>query len=179
MNKLELSILVIGFAVVMACGTFAGYIHARDTIQPTSPVTVQETKTVEIPVEIIKEVEVIKEVPRELREFESSDELKEWLEQDDTDKYEIMRLVIDSNMSGTFTGGGCCEDYAMHLQESALSDGYIVSFSTINWNEYNALFTEKQCSLGEKHALNLTIIRNKVYLIEPQTDEWHHVYDLD
>lgn len=163
-------VLVSAFA-----GLCFGVHYGQETFQPqvvTEYVTLPPVK-VEVP------VEVIKEVPRELREFESLDELKGWLETDETDKHRLMRLVIEPGMSGTFNIGDCCEDYAMRLQESALDDGYIMSVSTIWWNEYNALFTQKQCHYGEKHALNLTIIGNRVWYIEPQNDEIQFAGDLD
>lgn len=163
-------VLVSAFA-----GLCFGVHYGQETFQPQ---VVTEYVTLP-PVEVKAPGEVIKEVPRELREFESLDELKGWLETDETDKHHVMRLVIEPGMSGTFNIGDCCEDYAMRLQESALDDGYIMSVSTIWWNEYNALFTQKQCHYGEKHALNLTIIGNRVWYIEPQNDEIQFAGDLD
>ena len=149
--------------------------YGQETFQPQ---VVTEYVTLP-PVEVKAPGEVIKEVPRELRAFESLDELKGWLETDETDKYHVMRLVIEPGMSGTFNIGDCCEDYAVRLQESALDDGYTMSVSIIWWNEYNALFTQKQCHHGEKHALNLTIIGNRVWYIEPQNDEIQFAGYLD
>ena len=169
-------VLVSAFA-----GLCFGVHYGQETFQPqvvTAYVTLPPVE-VKAPGGVIKEVEVIKEVPRELREFESLDELKGWLETDETDKYHIMILLIDPGMSGTFDIGNCCEDYAMRLQNSALDDGYIMSVSTIWGDEYNALFTKKKCPLGEKHALNLTIIGNRVWYIEPQNDEIQFAGYLD
>ncbi len=81
------------------------------------------------------------------REFESVDELKAWLAEDDSDT----TLYI--------FGSGCitnydCDDYATALVYNALSDGYAVSLQ-----------------IDGNHMLNSTIIGNYIYYIEPQTDE--------
>jgi preprotein translocase subunit SecG len=87
------------------------------------------------------------------KEFKSVDELKAWLAQDDTDN----TLYI--------FGVGCisnydCDDYAVALVRNALSDGYLVSLQ-----------------IERDHVLNSTIIGNKIYFIEPQTDEvWFWEY---
>jgi len=81
------------------------------------------------------------------REFESLDELKAWLEKDDTDS----TLYILG--SGCLTGYDC-DDYAVALAHNALSDGYSISTQIVG-----------------DHMLNSTIIGNKVYFIEPQNDE--------
>jgi len=81
------------------------------------------------------------------REFESLDELKAWLDKDDTDS----TLYI--------FGFGCladydCDDYAVALVHNALLDGYSVSLQ-----------------IEDNHMLNSTIIGNKIYFIEPQNDK--------
>jgi hypothetical protein len=87
------------------------------------------------------------------KEFASVDELKAWLAQDDTDS----TLYI--------FGDGCiakydCDDYAVALERNALLDGYSVSLQ-----------------IAGNHMLNSTIIGNKIYLIEPQSDEvWFWEY---
>jgi len=87
------------------------------------------------------------------KEFKSLDELKAWLAQDDTDN----TLYI--------FGDGClanydCDDYAVALERNALRDGYSVSLQ-----------------IGHKHMLNSTIIGDKIYFIEPQSDEvWFWEY---
>ena len=87
------------------------------------------------------------------REFKSVDELKAWLDQDATDN----TLYI--------FGDGCisnydCDDYAVALERNALRDGYSVSLQ-----------------IEDNHVLNSTIIGNKIYFIEPQSDEvWFWEY---
>ena len=87
------------------------------------------------------------------KEFGSVDALKAWLAQDDADS----TLYI--------FGAGCisnydCDDYAVALVRNALSDGYSVSLQ-----------------MEGAHVLNSTIIGNKIYFIEPQSDEvWFWEY---
>jgi hypothetical protein len=81
------------------------------------------------------------------REFASFDELKAWLAQDNTDK----TIYI--------FGNGCLsnynsDDYALALARNALRDGYLVSLQ-----------------VEDGHVLNSTIIGDKIYFIEPQSDE--------
>jgi hypothetical protein len=81
------------------------------------------------------------------REFESLDELKAWLAED------------DSNTTLYIFGSGCianydCDDFAAALVYNALCDGYAVSLQ-----------------IEGNHMLNSTVIGNEIYFIEPQTDE--------
>jgi hypothetical protein len=87
------------------------------------------------------------------REFESLDALKAWLAKDNTDK------AVYIFGSGCLTGYDC-NDYAVALVRNALLDGYLISFQ-----------------VQGNHMLNSTIIGNKIYFIEPQTDEvWFYGY---
>jgi hypothetical protein len=81
------------------------------------------------------------------KEFKSVEELKTWLAQDVT------------NDTFYIFGNGClsnydCDDYAVALVRNALSDGYLVSLQ-----------------VEERHMINSTIIGNKIYFIDPQSDK--------
>ena len=65
------------------------------------------------------------------------------------------------------------------MQHKALTDGYIMSFEVIGRSEYNALFKNKLSRSQSLHAINLVIIGNDAYYIEPQTDEVVFVANLD
>lgn len=100
---------------------------------------------------------VTKEIPRSLKYFANVEELKVWLEQDDTDS----QIIVTADANG-FIQGKDCENYAMLLMERALNDGY-----------YMSVQVDTKCL----HALNQTIISNRFYFIEPQTDEfWVEAY---
>lgn len=81
--------------------------------------------------------------PRELRNFSSIEELELFLAEDNTNEYEYISNEFD------------CDDFALMLQRNALEKGYIINCQT--------LFTA--------HVLNMVIINNEIYYIEPMTDE--------
>ncbi len=81
--------------------------------------------------------------PRELRNFSSIEELELFLAEDNTNEHEYIRNEFD------------CDDFALMLQRNALEKGYIMNCQT--------LFTA--------HVLNMVIIDNEIYYIEPMTDE--------
>ena len=108
--------------------------------------------------EVIKEV--IVEKPIELREFTSLEELKAWLVEDDTDEY--VYLVAGEDGVLRTSDKYDCDDYALQLQRRAAKSGFLMSATII----------EKQ---GKSHMINLAIIGNDIYYIEPQTDQvWFH-----
>jgi hypothetical protein len=65
------------------------------------------------------------------------------------------------------------------MQQKALSEGYIMSFEIIDGEEYNGLFSIPLPSEQVLHAINLAVIGNDVYYIEPQTGEVVHAAYLD
>lgn len=121
---------------------------------------------------IIKRIET----PKPLRNFQNLDELEQWL--GNIGVIDIHFDVVDEETSQRIKGFDC-EDYAIRLQEKALRDGYIMSFEVIRSAEYNALFKQKRIPNGDIHAINLVIIGNEVYYIEPQTHEIVFVAYLD
>lgn len=126
---------------------------------------VVETHTVqyiERPVTEVKYIERIKNVPVELRNFSDLNELKQWL----ADKSNVTTFHFQS--PGTTVD---CDDYALELQYEALAEGYIMSFQVIGESEYNAIFKTPLPPSQSLHAVNLAIIDNSVYYIEPQTNE--------
>ena len=116
------------------------------------------------------------ETPKLLRHFQNLDELEQWLGI-------VSVLDIRFDMVDKETGQRIkrfdCEDYAIRLQEKELRDGYIMSFEFIHYLEYNALFKQKQIPSGAIHAINLVILGNEVYYVEPQTHEIVFVAYLD
>ena len=104
----------------------------------------------------------MKTVPVELRNFKDLEELERWL-RDRNNTTTVRFQQTDSIMD--------CDDYALEMQRKALEDGYIVSFEIIGASEYNQLFSYTLPPGQSLHAINLAIIGNSVYYIEPQTDE--------
>lgn len=118
---------------------------------------------VDRPVIVVKNIERVQRILTELRNFNDLEELKQWLVAMDTD-----RTTVYLQLPGAAVD---CDDYALDLQHKALADGYIVSFEIIGRSEYNALFEIELPPSQSLHAINLAIIGNDAYYIEPQTDE--------
>ncbi len=119
---------------------------------------------------ILEYVERTQRVSVELRNFSDLEELKQWLRDRrnvTTVRFQSPNTIVD------------CDDYALELQHKALADGYIMSFEVIEESEYNALFKTPLPPSLSLHAINLAIINNNVYYIEPQTDEVAFVARLD
>ena len=112
----------------------------------------------EVTVEVVKEVEIIREVtvevPIELRNFSDLQELEVWLEEDDTDRHFYFTGKIDDKYD--------CEDYAFALINNAREDGYDIHLQIQN-----------------DHAFNSTIIGNNIYFIEPSNDKVWLAHYLD
>ena len=162
MRVLRILFVVAILVVVFCAGGYLGQV----TYEPRVIVEV-ETKTIYkvVEKEIVKvvyepvEIEtiVVKEIPLKLHDFESFEEMEEWLEETP------ILIILGKDMS--------CADFALLLQQRASEDGYLMSFEAIWPNEYNGLFKEMRISVNRIHAINLVIIGNNVYYIEPQTHE--------
>ena len=136
-----------------------------------------ESKVVEIstivyvdrPVIEIRQVEAPSKASANLRNFESLDELKQW-------------LAISGDSTTIFMsvdGKVDCDDYALALQQRALADGYMISFQIIHAADYNQVFTGIKVPPDVLHAVDLAVIGNDVYYIEPQTNEIVFAANLD
>ena len=126
---------------------------------------------VDRPVTVVNNIERIQRVPAELHNFNNLEELKQWLAKIDTDTTTLYFQSPDALVD--------CDDYALDLQHKALADGYIVSFEIIRRSEYNAVFKSKLPPSQSLHAINLAIIGNDAYYIEPQTGETVFAAHLD
>lgn len=117
---------------------------------------VQETEALQAEISTLKEQvnskpkEVIKEIPQSLKNFETTAELKRWL-----DNTPIL-------MPGWANAD--CDDFALMLIEEATQDGYYLYFFP---------------DLYHKHFKVCAIAGNNVYLIEPQTHEMELYMKVD
>ena len=140
---------------------------------PTVEARLIETHTVEYVEEIVVEkeyVDVIRHVPVEFRNFKNRTELEQWLEERNqvpSIRFQQKDIIID------------CDDFAFEMQQKALADGFIISFEIIGIREYNELFSTQLSEGQALHAINLSIIGNDVYYIEPQTGEIVYAAYLD
>lgn len=143
-------------------------------IEPTVECQLVGSHTVQYvdrPVAVVNNIERVQRIPVELRNFNSLEELKQWL------------AAVAMNITTIFfqrpDAPVDCDDYALDLQRKALADGYILSFQIISRSEYNAVFQGELPPGQSLHAINLAIIGNNVYYIEPQTGEITFVIYLD
>jgi len=165
--------VVIGQATSAPQTTTNTNTNLNTSFKPTVETQLVETHTVQYvdrPVTEIKYVERIKRIPIELRNFSDLEELKQWLE----DRKNVTTVRFQSP-NGTVD----CDDYALEMQQKALADGYIMSFEIIGESEYNVLFKTPLPPSQSLHAINLVIIGNDAYYIEPQTDEIVFAAQLD
>jgi len=164
--------------IFFSIGVSVGQAPIRpQTITVTEPVVkcqLIETHTVqyvEKPVTVVEYIERTQKAPVELRNFNDTGELKQWL------------VAVDMNITTTyFQPPGVtidCDDYALDMQRKALTDGYIMSFEVISRSEYNAVFNTSLPTNQSLHAINLVIIGNGAYYIEPQTSEIGFAAHLD
>ncbi len=141
-----ISIIIIGMIIITSAFFMAGF-EVRDKYFRPEP----EKVFVEIiiyppptpPEIIIETIEVIKEVPIPIvpREFKNMTEIAEFIK--------------DLNIEEFVEPDWDCDDYAYFVWSVAMRDGYFMSF-------------ESDYKKGQLHALNSTVVGNKVYFIEPQ-----------
>lgn len=161
-----------------SAGAFAGQAtfepQTTAVIEPRVETRLVERHTVQYvdrPVTVVEYIERVKSVPVKLRNFSNLEELKQWLVAVDTYTTTIYFQSPDVTVD--------CDDYALEMQRKALADGHIMSFGIIGRSEYNALFQSELPPGQSLHAINLAIIGNSAYYIEPQTNEVVFVTYLD
>ena len=121
-----------------------------------------------------KPAEVIaKHIPVHLQPFQSLQDLKNWLGISHVDHAVMLKE----------TGGKLqpydCDDYALRLARDARRDKYELWVQIII-GEYKHPDTGKVLvKRGKAHALNMAVIGNECYFIEPQTDEVWRVAKVD
>jgi len=106
-----------------------------------------------------------------LRYFESTDELKAFLEESDVDHHIYITAGQDWR---TYD----CDDYAKALRDDAHAKGFHMNIQAV-WQYTRPDTGELAGSYNEGHALNSTIIDNEMYFIEPQTDDFWLAAYLD
>jgi hypothetical protein len=102
-----------------------------------------------------------------ITDFQSVQELKEFLAQDNTDNH----IYLTANSNGVVRFKGVCNEYAMQLRDRALEKGKYLSVTVVSRLEYY-LRTHRIMDEGANyHTMCLAIIGREYFLIEPKTDE--------
>lgn len=149
-DKIAVGVLVLLGLTASFCGGAAIVKSQVITETVNVPYEVEVIRKVETIVEVIKEVEV--EVVKPAVEFSSVEELRAWLAEDKTNR--IWLLSGKRPEDGVFVDPEYdCDNYAEDLMRSALKDGYLISQD-----------------LDGGHIRNFTYIGNDIWVIEPQDD---------
>jgi len=124
-------------------------------------------KYVEVPVEVIKEVEVITYRNIYARNWESVEQFKEWY------GAQHFTVLMDSPYYEVD-----CDDYSEWVQRKALQQGYSVSEAIAKNKLYAGVRVTKISGL---HAGNLVMIDGVYYWVEPQPDMFYikRLFDRD
>ena len=142
------------------------YIEVEKIIPVVTPIEIDR------PVYIEKEIEVPQEVPVTLKDWESPEQLADFLKNDDTDRYVFLR----ADGSGGISFNGQCEDIALQLRDRAMAIGRYLSIQVLDAKEY-----EKWYGLPVRsdiyHAICMARIGNEFWYIEPSNDKrWLALY---
>jgi len=167
---LKLPIAIVVLALAFCAGVCVRPVEfgaqAAMAVEPTVRCQLVERCTVQYvdrPVAVAESIERVQGIPAELRDFSDLEELRQWL------------IAVDANITTVYfqlpDAIVDCDDYALGLQRKAFADGYIVSFEIIGRGEYATLFKSDLPPGQSLHAINLAIIGNNAYYIEPQTNE--------
>lgn len=177
-RKLLISSLVLtsGLAL-MACGyaICLGYTQPISQPQVITKYTtvVREIEVLSEPIEIIKTVETVKEVPIALKDFKSTDELEAFLKKS-TANYTVLKVDEWGRNYLNQPTDYDCDDYAQALQKDAEQAGFRINL------QYEQRYTRPDTrEYLVDHMLNTTVIKGKLYYIEPQTDEFWLETPLD
>ena len=150
------------------------YLEAQKRVDELLVSPIIKEVPVEVEVERIVEVERVVEVPRIISDWDNPEELKAFLEADDTDSHYIFKAGGD----GVIEFSNQCEDIAFQLWDRAYEIGKRLDVEILTKQEYHQYYG-KWLEGNVVHAINKAVIGNEVWLIEPQTDRMWLVYYLD
>lgn len=144
-------------------------------LEVEKPVPVEQpVQTVEVirPVYVEKEVPVTLEVPVALQDWDSPEQLREFLRNDDTDQ----RIILTADSQGQVLLNGQCEDYALQLRNRAMAIGRYLSIEVLHPKEYEKWYGQT-VRADQYHAICMARIGNEFWYIEPTTDKcWLALY---
>jgi hypothetical protein len=141
-------------------------------IEVEKPVPVVTTVEVDRPVYIEKDIEVPREVPVSLTDWDSPEQLADFLKNDDTDQ----QVILQADGSGGISFNGQCEDLALQLRDRAMAIGKYLSVQVLNPAEYYKWYG---IAVGPNvyHAICMARIGNEFWYVEPSNDKcWRALY---
>jgi len=160
--------------------------HVKNSSYPvTEPVYIEVVKTVPVeqpvwtteviqPVYFETKVPVNLEVPVLLKDWDSPEQLFEFLKNDDTDQ----SITFTADSGGQISLGGQCEDFALQLRDRAMAAGMYLSVVALPPQEYEKWY-DQPVKADQYHAICMARIGNEFWYIEPTTDEYWLALYLD
>ena len=140
------------------------YIELEKPVSEVRPVYLEAAK----PVDIVREVEV----PVTLKDWDTLEQLEEFLASDDTNE----RIILTADSQGKISFDNQCEDYALQLRDRAMARGMFLSITALHPKEYEKWYG-KRLKPDRYHAICLARIGSELWYIEPATDEhWLALY---
>ncbi len=106
-----------------------------------------------------------------LTDWESPEELQAFLAEDDSNRHVYLKAGTD----GIIKFDGQCEDLSIQLRDRAMAKGKFLSVIVLHPTEYLKWYGVD----GGYHAINMAIIGNEFWYIEPRTDKAWATLRLD
>jgi hypothetical protein len=146
------------------------FVEVEKTVTVPGPVkTIYITK----PYYIQNTISVPYEVTVTLKDWDSVEQLREFLENDLTDQH----IALTTDNTGTVKLYGQCEDYALQLRDNAMVAGMYLSVQILHPEEYKKYYPDKESN--SYHAICMARIGNEFWYIEPSSDECWLAFYLD
>jgi hypothetical protein len=144
------------------------------TVVVEKAVPVLTTIQIDRPVVIEKEIEVPRDVPVALKDWDNTEQLAEFLKNDDTDRI----IILQADSSGEIAFNGQCEDLAFQLRDRAMAIGRYLSVQVLNPYEYQKWYGT-WVGTDVYHAICMARIGNAFWYIEPSNDKYWQALFLD
>jgi hypothetical protein len=173
--SIAIVLIVGGFAFLGLSANDDGYLMGS-----AEPEVVTQTEYIDryiekpVYVEIEKSIYVEREVevPVMLKDWNSVEELEEFLANDDTEEH----IILTAGSDGKINFDGQCEDFALQLRDRAMAINKYLSVIALHPEEYRKWYG-KQLKSNEYHAICMARIGNEFWYIEPATDKhWLALY---
>ncbi len=145
-----------------------------EKIEVVKPVFIDRIRYIER--DIGTAVKLLDFVYTDLADWESARELQAFLDADDTDT----NVTMTNRAGGIIEFTGQCEDYAIQLRARAAAIGKnleVIALDSTEYNKWLSYFGSSEITSGTYHALNMAIIGNEIWYVEPQKDvSWQALY---
>jgi hypothetical protein len=143
-------------------------------IEVEKPVPVLTTIQINRTVLVEKEIDVPRDVPVALKDWDNTEQLTNFLKNDNTDQV----IILQADSSGGVAFNGQCEDLALQLRDRAMAIGRYLSVQVLNPYEYEKWYGTR-VGPDVYHAICMARIDNSFWYIEPSNDKYWQALFLD